>query len=147
MANDFYVQVARSLYPKNSWDDQDSDSIFVCSYEPIIKYLGKSVVEVRDDDYQGDTRVLLFDANKNRYGFLVFGWGSCSGCDALQACENYSDIAELIEGFEKKVRWFDSLQAAKDFICDNAKQELEFHYHATEWRIFTLGVAGYQPTN
>ena len=40
------------------------------------------LVEVSDDDYQGDTRLLL--RQNGRYGYLCFGWGSCSGCDALE---------------------------------------------------------------
>jgi hypothetical protein len=39
-------------------------------------------------------------------GFLTFGWGSCSGCDALQACSTYRDLAELMASLASGVIWF-----------------------------------------
>ena len=42
-------------------------------------------------DYQGDYFVLLRD--DDRYGFLTFGYGSCSGCDPLESC--YGSLEEI----------------------------------------------------
>lgn len=53
-------------------------------YKPIVNSFGKIIIQVNDGDYQEDSYILLED--DGRYGYLSFGWGSCSGCDALQAC-------------------------------------------------------------
>lgn len=57
-----------------------------------------------DNDYQGDTRALI-KGKDGRYGYLKFGWGSCSGCDALQACRSYENLGELISELQQAVRW------------------------------------------
>lgn len=62
--------------------------------------------EEHDNDYQGDSYYLLRDGG--RYGVLVFGWGSCSGCDALQSCDTLSEVTALRDSLWESVRWFDS---------------------------------------
>src|SRR5215471_19939865 len=69
-------------------------------YTPIINELGNVVLRSDDDDYHGNTFVLLY---KNIFGyvFVQIGWGSCSGCDALQACESYTDVDALAKSIEE----------------------------------------------
>lgn len=57
------------------------------SYQPIMDSFGNIILQVDDNDYQGDSRLLYRE--DDRIGFLQFGWGSCSGCDSLQACHSY----------------------------------------------------------
>lgn len=92
---------AKELYPKSEWGD-----IYFDDYQPILDAFGQIVIQVDDDDYQGDTRVLYRD--RDNYGWLQFGWGSCSGCDALQACDTYADVQELIDDLQASIKWFDS---------------------------------------
>lgn len=67
----------------------------VYDYGPLIESIGHEVlVKVDDDDYQGDSNVLFRRAD-GAFGYLNFGWGSCSGCDALQACDSYEDLESL----------------------------------------------------
>ncbi len=62
------------------------------TYDGLIDSMEvERLVEVSDDDYQGSTRILVRDGD--RYGVVEFGWGSCSGCDALQAI-GYGDDVE-----------------------------------------------------
>lgn len=78
------------------------------SYHQIAEKLSDEVVlYVSDDDYQGSTYALI--RSGDRYGYLQFGWGSCSGCDAAEAAESYSDWKSLFESLRDGVRWFDSL--------------------------------------
>lgn len=120
---------ARRLFP-----DQDEGYLFGPSeYQPIIDSLGSVLVQVDDNDYQGDTRVLL--QKDGRYGFLNFGWGSCSGCDALQACSSYREIELLIQGLEADIKWFDSKQEAIDYIASK-EREASYYFHSSEWRQF-----------
>ena len=43
---------------------------------------------------------------------MIFGWGSCSGCDALQGCDSLDDIIDLRNDFARSVVWFDSVEAS-----------------------------------
>ena len=69
---------AKKLYPDFEKYYSEGD------YDPMVNAFGNVVVRVDDDDYQGDTRVLY--NNDGKIGYLVFGWGSCCCCDALQSC-------------------------------------------------------------
>lgn len=94
---------AKKLYPVfDEWGDSD--------YTPIIEALGNVAIRVDDDDYQGDTRVLY--NNDGKIGYLLFGWGSCSGCDALQGCETIDEVQELCNELESSIRWFDTAEDA-----------------------------------
>jgi len=72
-------------------------------YDPIIDSIGAPVIKVSDDEYQGDTRILFQGAIG--FGHLIIGWGSCSGCDALQACESWQEIADLRNRLDDAVIW------------------------------------------
>jgi hypothetical protein len=77
------------------------------SYDEIIESFGAEiVVDVTDDNYQGYSRYMLRDGD--RFGFLIVGWGSCSGCDALQACDTHEELQELVDQLERDIHWEDS---------------------------------------
>lgn len=111
-------------------------------YEPIINSLGDEVViQVDDRDYQGDSRV-LYKNKDGKIGILIFGWGSCSGCDALQACGSYDDVDELIEDLRNDIKWFDNKSAALKYV--NEKDwELDFSWHYDETKQFVEKVKKY----
>lgn len=101
---------AKDLYPDYAADDW----FCITDYNPIVKSFGDVAVQVDDRGYQGDSRILYDNAGK--IGYLQFGWGSCSGCDALQACETYEAVDGLIEELRGQIRWFDDAQTALDFF-------------------------------
>jgi hypothetical protein len=70
--------------------------------------------EVNHGDYQGDSQVLLKDGD--RYGYLTYGWGSCSGCDALQSCQTVEEATELRDQLASAVLWFDSAVEMSDYL-------------------------------
>lgn len=74
-----------------------------CDYAPLLESMGTIVARVDQDDYQGDSWVLFRDGD--RFGYLQFGWGSCSGCDALQSCSNYYEIETLRDSLVTQIRW------------------------------------------
>lgn len=86
------------LYP-----EADGGCFYPSDYDPLIHSFGEVLIKVDDGDYQGDSRVLL--SKDGRFGILIFGWGSCSGCDALQACSGISDINDLRERLLASIRW------------------------------------------
>ena len=126
--------VAQDIYP-------DAEFGFgVWNYQPIINYFGEVLVQVDDGGYQGDSRVLLRDNEK--YGILIFGWGSCSGCDALQACRSYQDIDELIGKLANKMKWFDTAEECLRYV-ENKDWEREWHWHVGNTKHFVEEVKEY----
>jgi hypothetical protein len=109
-------KAAISLYP--DFDGTESD------YQPIVDLFGDVVLQVQDEDYQGDTWV-LYKRGETRYGRLEFGWGSCSGCDALQACGSLGEIDQLINELYNSIEWFDDASVAlKYFKEHNADEDI-----------------------
>jgi hypothetical protein len=98
------------LYPESrdySWDD----------YQPMVEEFGSVILQESDDDYQGSTWVLYQDGE--RIGWLRFGWGSCSGCDALQACDTIDEVQELMDFLWQSIRWFDTRDEALKFFVEH----------------------------
>lgn len=85
------------------------------SYEDLINSFGHEVLLQKDSgDYQGDSWFLL--KNGDQYGLLTFGWGSCSGCDALQACDSYKEVVELQSELWNSIQWFDNKEATLFYL-------------------------------
>jgi hypothetical protein len=87
------------------------------SYDTLVSCFGEIVVAVADNDYQGDTRYLVRGAD-GRWGVVIVGWGSCSGCDALQACSKPKDYAELRDSIGAGATWFDTAAACATYLTD-----------------------------
>lgn len=82
------------------------------SYYHIILSFGYTIVDDKhEDDYQGDSIYILEDNGK--FGWLTFGWGSCSGCDAFEACRDDGDYEGLWNNLRDGIIWKDN---AKDFL-------------------------------
>ncbi len=86
------------------------DKYGLASYEALIESMEvETVIQVDDENYSGDTRVLL--KKGDRYGLLFFGWGSCSGCDALQECATVEEATKLRDELWESVEWFEDKEA------------------------------------
>lgn len=126
-----YLELAKVLYvPDEAISGYYDEDLFYMygftSYEPIIEYIGSPTYIYKEDDYQGDTLVFyLLDEPEMYAKFLAFSWGSCSGCDALQGCDSYNDLGELIERLVESVRIFKTKEEAIAFFSDN---EINDHY-------------------
>jgi len=116
------------------------DCKYPADYDPIIESFGEVLIKVDDDDYQGDSRVLLKDGN--RFGVLIFGFGSCSGCDRLQACNNFNEIDELIQEMYNDIHWFDSLEECKTW-AEERDWELQHSWHCKETKDFVNKLLNY----
>jgi hypothetical protein len=80
-------------------------------YDELVTSRGASIVTSESDDgYEGDTYYLL--AQDGRYGYLVVGWGSCSGCDALEACVDFGDVRDLRDRLLSEVTWGTAAEVA-----------------------------------
>lgn len=100
------LRPVREVYPEHEgrWGGP-------CDYGPLLRSLGAAVIlQVDEGGWQGDSWVLLRDGA--RFGYLQFGWGSCSGCDALQGCHSFEDIEKLQRELAEAIQWFDSREQA-----------------------------------
>lgn len=105
-------------------------------YGPLLLSMGHEIMlQVDDDDYQGDSRLLLKDGDK--VGYLQFGWGSCSGCDALQACNTIGEIEELRDELKSQIRWFDTKADAHKFFEEH-DWEGDYSWHHEVQKQFVI---------
>lgn len=107
----------------------------VWDYGPILASVGEVLVRVDEDDYQGDTLALVKRAGE--FGVVVFGWGSCSGCDALQAANSWVDVAELRNSIFRDTKWASSLDEVVAYL--GALESRQFVGEAV-WEDFTQKV-------
>lgn len=120
------MKKASEIYKPDNWGWYD--------YQPMLNEFGTILVQEDEDNYQGDSFLLYL--KKGKYGFLSFGWGSCSGCDALQACANIDEVQELMDQLHNSIIWFDSLDKAKEWLNDKENQELKWYWSSKEFQTF-----------
>lgn len=90
--------IVQQIYPPSGGEYGGSSD-----YRPLLESFGEILLQVDDKYYQGDSRVIF--KRGNEYGLLIFGWGSCSGCDALQACASYEELETLRQELAEDIRW------------------------------------------
>ena len=125
---------AVSVYPKELSDYFKGDYLFLSDYTPILKSFGKILLQVDDEDYSGDSRV-LYEFPDGTYGYLQFGWGSCSGCDALQACDNPEEVEDLIDMLQASIKHFDSAEEGLKYFLEH-DWEGDYSWHCKEQKEF-----------
>lgn len=114
------------------------------NYVKALKALDVNVLVGMDlnDDYQGDW-VGLVQAGQysDRYGLLVIGYGSCSGCDAWEAAENITEKLDVLRDVINRGKWFDSFDDAKAYIADQHERRQDWYPHEDNWPKFIAAVA------
>lgn len=129
------MQVSR-IYPQEISQfikDSQTDEFIslrgeITDYTPMVQSMGNIVVRSDIGSYSGDSIFMLQDRNDaSSYGLLTFGWGSCSGCDALQQCSNVEELQQLYDNIQSQIKWFDSVNELKKYI-HSKDWELEFIY-------------------
>lgn len=98
------------------------------SYEDLIA-LGcdEVVVSASFGDYQGDSHVI--GRRGTQYGFQTYGWGSCSGCDALEGCRTAEDLAGL--AVSMATLWSHWADSAEDML-----KWIEGHDWEGQWSFY-----------
>jgi hypothetical protein len=132
--------IAERLYP-NAFPH---DWSYVSDYSPIINHLGYASIVTNDYGRKGDTFVLYRARVGNHYHILVIGWGSCSGCDALQACNTYADIDALIEQLYNKRIYLDDYAALLAYVNSPARDFDHYAYNST-WPAFRAAIRALGP--
>jgi hypothetical protein len=107
------VKTAKELYP-----DWNEGFLGPSDYTPIINDIGKVLLRYDESNYSGDTFLLMVVETDNFYklAYVEFGWGSCSGCDALQGCESYREIDEVYASIAGNIKTFESKENAIEYF-------------------------------
>lgn len=135
----FYTELAKQLYQ----DGNREDNPYFGSYQPIVNHFGEVVLQVDTGDYQGDTHILY--RKDNLFGYLSFGWGSCSGCDALQACSSYEECGELIQHLEYSIKW-ETKEAMLRYFKEH-DWDGDYTWYYDEFKEFVTQVIDYLESN
>ena len=110
----------------------DYGSGFRGDYDTIVESFGYEVMfAVSTGDYQGTIYYLLRDGT--RFGTLDVGYGSCSGCDSLAACETPNQVIELQRDIFAGIKWYES---SRGLVEDLLAQELSSYYERDETKVF-----------
>lgn len=100
-------------------------------YTPMLEEFGDILLREDDEGWQGDS--FLIYHNDNKYGYLSFGWGSCSGCDALQSCKTISEVQELMDSLYNEIEWYESIKELKESF-DDTDWELKWEGHSSAFQ-------------
>jgi len=102
------------------------------SYTDLLESTGwVPVVEVQEQDYQGSIYVLVTN-DAGQYGYLAISFGSCSGCDALKACNKVEELDELRGELAQQVTVFPTLSAAAEAIENDRELDVTESWHSKE---------------
>ncbi len=125
------MKTAKQLYtsPIMNWD-----------YSPILNNI-KGEIILREENHDPGYSYILYKKD-NKYGYLTFGWGSCSFCDALQACNTYEEIQELMDVLYNSIQWFDDYESFKNYMADTSIQELKFSWNLRGFHNFRKQIIG-----
>ncbi|HEY9774545.1 MAG TPA: hypothetical protein V6C81_12150 [Planktothrix sp.] len=108
---------------ENIYQTSEGQSFFeLYNYEPMVTAFGQRTIVAVDDYYhQGDSYRLIADGDEpgQRYGVLIFGWGSCSGCDALQSCSSFKEVQELADSTQDSIKWFADKEALRKYVVEH----------------------------
>lgn len=115
--------------------------------DEIVATFGCEVlINISDDDYQGSTFYLLREGKK--YGILICGFGSCSGCDELLAINDdirlSNDFGELVEYRDRlynSIQWR-TRQEMKEYVLTK-DFNLEWYGHWSVGGDFITTVKNY----
>lgn len=118
-------------------------------YKLGLERLGYEILAWEEfGSYQGDYAAIV--KSGSNIGFVVIGYGSCSGCDELQACDwpwwnNGSEetkkrfekadqeIRSLFEGIERSIVWGSPSDLTR-FILSNERSGLDWYRHDSSFK-------------
>lgn len=111
------------------------------SYSDLVDSMEVNVlVEEHDNDYQGDSFYLVKKGRE--YGLLIFGWGSCSGCDALEAAYgSVTEATDLRDGLYDSITWMSKPDMRK--YVNEKDWSLDYYYYERAGRKFGERVVEY----
>lgn len=95
-----------------------------CGFYEGLRALTVVIYARQFGEYQGDNVAVVLSDN-NEVGLLVSYFGSCSGCDPLQACDTADEVVAYYADQWRKIRWFSTLAELITY-CDDDDRKLQF---------------------
>ena len=125
----------KKLFPAPPREPEYSRYECNVSYDAIVAAFGHEILTKKEvGSYQGDTFYVLRDGDL--FGWLTVGWGSCSGCDALQGCDSYQEVADLSNRIEDCIIWKDSRGELLSYLNHHDWEGDYFHGEEDEFKNF-----------
>jgi hypothetical protein len=129
------------LQEKNKGWETDDYWSFSASYEDAFHDC-EMLVWQSVGSCQGDYFALVKTPD-GQYGFTVIGYGSCSGCDGLQATMGYStekgereakfkEVAQYLQGFRDGAHWEPTKERMKEYLEKECDREMKETYISDE---------------
>jgi hypothetical protein len=108
-----------------AWPDKDDARYTRLSYRQILDWCGSVWFSADEGSYQGDLYVVLTKQRmvdgewRQQWGVAIIGYGSCSGCDALEGAmdDGRAETLQLVKDIANNIRWFDKLIGVADFVA------------------------------
>jgi hypothetical protein len=111
-------------------DQMDEEFYPSVSYTQLVKSIGVEILnEAEFGDYQGD--IIFTVRDRRKHGILVCGFGSCSGCDAIQSITEYDrldekkigDLTALRDQLAGSIYWGEENGSGLETRIQSAKDE------------------------
>lgn len=118
---------------KERWHEEGYWSYFDGTYDHLVEDKVTVLESENLGSYQGDIVYLV--KSPRRYGFLSVGYGSCSYCDALEACQSLEEVERVQKNIYNSIKWFKTLDEVKAYILSD-DQELQWYHHEYGWEGF-----------
>lgn len=107
-------------------NQHEEDYYYPGGYEALLLRIGNVVLCQSFGSYDGDYYVLFKEGD--RYGYLTFGYGSCSGCDALEACRSQEDEDRLQQRLTDSIFWGTAKEVVDRFLESGDRNEFYYYY-------------------
>ena len=102
------------------------------SWSGLFREKGYEVVaDEAFGQWQGDYVFVIREAYSEMpdFGVVVAGFGSCSYCDALQACGSQEDVDALFEQTMASVEWYRNAVDVQYWLLGQARNEMRWYAH------------------
>ncbi|MFE7717550.1 hypothetical protein ACFU44_00740 [Nocardia rhizosphaerihabitans] len=119
------------------------------NYLKILHAAGLKTVISSDlnQDYQGDIAAVVQEShywNKfsdyDKVGFIILGYGSCSGCDQWEASSTVEQRLQDAAVHANNIRWFNTVKELTEYLRSSDRQ-YEWYGHEERWGEFVSAVA------
>lgn len=126
----------------DTWPEITCDNGYIGNgpggYDDLIETFGFHIIATgHDDNYQGDSFYLFrHPVDPARVGFLCFGWGSCSGCDAFEAAQDVQDLEDLQIQLYGEINWIRDMSEFRMWLWNDEIQQGKHYFNGTGFRAF-----------
>lgn len=117
---------AEQIWDVDFFDDREDDEkggswfSYYGGYVRLFETFGELEARWDERGYQGSSIYIVRckKPNVEAWGVVEFGWGSCSGCDSMQACDSPEEVMDLRNRMGENIIWFED----RDWLIQWARE-------------------------